>query len=100
MRLFLLAATFLCLAPVAAHADAIDGNWCREGQRLSIDGPAIVTPSGARLQGNYSRHAFAYTEPGSGALIEMRLLSEYEMQSRAGANGAVLDWRRCGPATS
>jgi hypothetical protein len=100
MRLSLLAASLICLAPIAAQADAIDGNWCRESQRLNIDGPAIVTPSGARLQGTYARHAFAYTDPASGSLIEMRLLSEYEMESRAGQAGAVLQWRRCGPPTS
>jgi hypothetical protein len=100
MRMPLLAAIAICLAPLAAHADAIDGAWCREGERLSIDGPAIVTPSGARLQGTYARHAFAYDDPASGALIEMRLLSEYEMESRAGPGGAILQWRRCGPATS
>ena len=101
MRLpFVAAAALAALVPRMAHADAIDGAWCRAGQRLNIDGPAIATPSGAQLRGSYSRHAFAYNDPASGALVEMRLLSEDEMESRSGTGGRILQWRRCGPATS
>jgi len=33
-----------------AIADAIDGDWCRtDGKRMSIRGPAIVTPAVSRL---------------------------------------------------
>lgn len=70
--------------------------------RLSISGPSIVTPGGARLQGEYGRHDFAYvaptSEPGGGGRVIMRLRGEDLMQVQA----AGLDplWRRCGPATS
>ncbi len=93
----------LCLAAFPALADAIDGNWCREnGQRVSISGPSIVTPGGAKTQGEYSRHAFSYVVPAGepGAGIEMRLLGEYDMQSRTAGTTVPLDWKRCGPATS
>jgi len=47
-----------------ARADAIDGDWCRaDGKRMSIRGPAIVTPGGKETQGDYSRHFFSYTVP-------------------------------------
>lgn len=104
MRTSLLACG-LCLAAFPALADAIDGNWCREsGQRVSISGSSIVTPGGARTQGDYSRHAFSYVvpagEPGAGTTVEMRLLGEYDMQSRTAGTTTPLDWKRCGPATS
>ena len=42
-----------------AVADAIDGDWCRaDGKRMSIRGPAIVTPAGQQANGNYTRHSF------------------------------------------
>lgn len=104
MRTSLLAFAF-SLAALPAFADAIDGAWCREnGLRLSINGPTIITPGGARIQGDYSRHAFSYVvppgEPGAGATIEMRLLGEYDMQSRPAGTTTPVDWKRCGPAVS
>jgi hypothetical protein len=40
-----------------AWADAIDGHWCfTDSERISIQGPAIVAPTGSRIQGDYSRH--------------------------------------------
>ncbi len=40
-----------------AWADVIDGHWCfTDGERISIQGPAIVTPAGSQIQGDYSRH--------------------------------------------
>ena len=103
MRLpFAVAALAVCAAP--AFADSIDGSWCRTGARLVISGPGIVTPGGARLSGQYDRHGFSYVvpsgEPGAGSTVEMRLLGEYDMQSRTGAQGGVVDWKRCGPETS
>ncbi len=84
----------------AARADAIDGDWCyRDGRRLSINGPQIVTPGGTRLTGNYSRHAFSYTapanEPGGGKAIDMTLIDEDTMNLRQGDAGAAQIWRRC-----
>lgn len=88
-----------------AHADAIDGSWCLDsGERLSINGPTIVTPAGTPLWGNYNRHFFSYEapkgEPSAGATIQMRLLNENTMQRRAGPDAPVETWHRCSPATS
>ena len=86
-----------------AQADVIDGNWCHEdGRRLSIRGPQIVTPGGTSMQGDYTRHSFAYVvpagEPGSGETVSMILLSEYQMHARQGGNDAPVQvWRRCAP---
>jgi hypothetical protein len=94
----------LVLMAGSAWADSIDGAWCRTGARVVISGPSIVTASGAKLSGMYDRHGFSYVvpagEPGAGGTMEMRLLGEYEMQSRIGAAGPVEEWRRCGPSTS
>ena len=56
-----------------AFADAIDGNWCHvDGRRFTIRGPAITTPAGNSLQGNYDRHYFSYPIPASEPRCETR----------------------------
>jgi len=81
-------------------ADKIDGEWCApDGKRLSIDGPAITTPGGARMKGNYSRHHFSYVvperEPGAGDTVEMALQNENEVLILPRPGGEVELWRRC-----
>ncbi|WP_102225467.1 hypothetical protein [Acidimangrovimonas sediminis] len=99
-RLSILAAAAALVAGPAL-ADRIDGDWCQPGsaRALTIDGPRIVTPGGRRLTGEYSRHFFAYTapadEPGAGTRIEMRLLSEDEVEVLTGDD--FQSWRRCRP---
>jgi hypothetical protein len=97
-----LAVALLGLARPAA-ADAIDGHWCDEGGlRLTIAGPSIVTPGGARMQGDYDRHGFAYdapaSEPGGGGRVTLRLRGDNLVQVQAA--GLEPLWRRCGPPTS
>ncbi len=104
MTLFAAGAALIALS-VPAHADAIDGDWCRaDGKRMSIHGPAIVTPGGGKTQGDYSRHAFAYVIPpgeaGAGNNVAITLLGEYLAHAREGAAGAVQEWRRCQPGIS
>jgi hypothetical protein len=85
----------------AAHADAIDGDWCStDGQRMSIRGDKITIPSGKQILGNYSRHAFDYVIPsgdsGAGDTVNVILRNEYLAFSRQGANGdRPTEWRRC-----
>ena len=97
------ALTFLA-AP--AHADAIDGHWChKDGRRMSVDGPVIVTPGGASMEGEYERHSFAYVapegEPGAGSRIVMALQSDDVMQMFIPGKGpltalpTVETWQRC-----
>lgn len=93
------------LAAGTARADVIDGAWCHApAQRLTIDGPAIVTPAGTATQGNYSRHYFSYTVPageaGAGSTVELRLLNEETMQRRSGPDAPVETWHRCSPDVS
>ena len=88
-----------------ALADAIDGDWCRsDGKRMSIRGPAIVTPGGQQTNGDYTRHFFSYVIPsgeaGAGATVSVQLLGEYLAHARQGADGAVQEWRRCQPGVS
>jgi hypothetical protein len=95
----------LALATGAARADKIDGSWCDStGQRLSIDGPAIVTPGGHAITGDYNRHHFSYVvpadEPNGGATMQLRLLNEETMQRRAGPGTTVETWHRCATPVS
>lgn len=89
-----------------AWADAIDGSWCHnDGRRLSISGPLIITPSGTRTQGHYTRHAFAYAVPAgdaqAGLTIHMTLINDDLMRLVAGEASANIEtWRRCGPPVS
>lgn len=87
-----------------ARADAIDGNWCSgDGKYLTIQGPQIVTPGGARLEGDYSRHGFIYVvpapEPGGGQKAVLTLVSDQLMRYALGT-GAPSEWKRCSPPTS
>ena len=102
-RPFLIGIALLIASLGAARADAIDGNWCHaDGRRMTIRGPQIVTPGGTRMQGDYTRHSFAYVvpagEPGNGETVSMVLLSEYLMHARQGGGDAPVQvWNRCAP---
>src|SRR4051812_42782068 len=94
----------LSLMSTSALADKIDGEWCAaDGRRLSIYGPAITTPAGSRLAGNYSRHHFSYVvpkpEPGAGDMVEMMLRSEEEVWIVPHPGAQIEMWHRC-PATT
>lgn len=83
-----------------AFADAIDGDWCsRDGRRLSISGPRIVTPGGHSIAGTYSRHAFAYKVPanetGAGTAIDMTLADEHTLHLRSAGDPKAQVWKRC-----
>lgn len=87
-----------------AHADSIDGHWCSDaGKRIIIEGPAVTTPAGVRMQGNYSRHGFAFTMPANeadgGAAIDMVLQGEQRVSVRIGVAAPQL-WRRCAAGVS
>jgi len=103
--------TTIALSPGLARADAIDGNWCSaEGKRISIEGPAIVTPAGTATHGNYSRHYFTYevppSDPGAGQTVYMALLNENTVHLTVASDAqkaqqtAVEVWHRCPPAVS
>jgi|SRR5215212_5589581 hypothetical protein len=88
-----------------ALADVIDGDWCHDdGRRLSIKGAMIVTPGGARLQGDYTRHSFQYlspaTEPDGGRTVSMILLSETRVEIRRDRVDGAEVWHRCTAATT
>ena len=100
----MIAAGAVCVASSSASADAIDGQWCLGPSHFAIDGPSILTPGGNRIQGNYSRHGFAYVvpsnEPGAGSAINMVLLNEETVQlTRQGQTSAPEIWRRCKPTS-
>ncbi|MGE0584707.1 MAG: hypothetical protein AB7O39_06170 [Flavobacteriaceae bacterium] len=84
----------------SALADAIDGDWCREGKHFRIEGPSITTEGGNSIAGNYDRHGFSYivpdSEPGAGGQVNMMLMSEELLTlTRPSAPGAPETWKRC-----
>jgi len=106
---YLVASLALVFTATPAFADAIDGNWCHpDGRRFTIRGPAIVTPGGNSLQGNYERHYFSYpvpaAEPHAGEIVFMTLMGEYLVHLRVGKDpataGPVEEWKRCAPSIS
>jgi hypothetical protein len=107
LRLAFFAAAMSLAASGEALADAIDGDWCAaDGRHMSIRGPDIVTPTGARLQGQYSRHAFVYqtpaADPSPGLMIFMRLVNPDTVDLWAGAQpvGPAEVWSRCTPISA
>jgi hypothetical protein len=95
-----------CVLAAPARADVIDGDWCRgDGKTMSIRGPQIVTPGGKTVQGDYTRHSFAYVIPpgeaGEGDPVSMILRNEFLVHARqGGADAPVQEWRRCQPKVS
>jgi len=94
----------MALAPGAARADRIDGDWChKSGRRLSIEGPRIVTPGGTSMAGDYDRHGFSYIvppgEPGAGKTMVMVQQDEDTMHMSEGTLRVLPEkaetWRRC-----
>ena len=81
----------------AARADSIDGNWCApDGRQMTINGPEIVTPNGARTSGNYTRHDFSYSAPGGRDTVSMHLMNETTVQLRPSLTCERTEiWRRC-----
>ena len=110
-RLTAMSCALTVAAMAHARADVIDGHWCfTGGKRISIQGPAIVTLAGSRIQGDYSRHFFSYlvppTDPDAGQTVSMTLVNEDTVHLRIGAmptyssDGPMEVWHRCGPPTS
>ncbi len=93
------AAAFASVGP--AFADRVDGEWCLEGKHFSINGPQIVTPGGATLQGDYTRHAFRYVTPppdvDAGVPVIIQLMNETTLRLHMGEDAALpwQIWRRC-----
>lgn len=103
--LTVIAAAGLAALVSPARADAIDGDWCADdGRHLAIKGPAITTPGGARIEGNYTRHSFTYVVPegeaGAGQPVAMIQLNETTIELKADPEGQTETWLRCKPAIS
>ncbi len=91
-------------ASLLAHANAIDGEWCREGRSFRIDGTNISTYGGSNLAGETDGYRFRYVAPASeseaGTEIFMVLRSEatlYLLRKPQGASGFSdrEAWQRC-----
>jgi len=94
------------LAATPAFADAIDGDWCNGAASFHIQGPAIRTPAGKDMTGDYGRHSFHYLAPAgekdAGAEILMRLMNEetvFLVRRVNGADSPVETWMRCKPVS-
>jgi hypothetical protein len=99
-------AVALLVGARTARADVIDGHWCYpDGKRISIQGPAVITPAGSHIEGSYSRHFFSYVAPqadaDAGQTVSMSLINEDTVHLRLGSSeGPTQVWHRCGPPTS
>ena len=106
VKSLLVAALIAPAIPAAARADRIDGDWCHDALSLHISGPALRTPAGHDITGDYARHAFRYTvpkdEPDADAEIILQLLNDEEMtlirpSAADGTEPAAEHWTRCQP---
>ena len=97
-------ALLVAIGTFEARADAIDGEWCREGRHFVIEGSNIITYGGTRMTGDYTRHSFSYRvpapEPEAGLQIDMQLHSETTLElfrrpGGAAASAAGEIWNRC-----
>lgn len=89
----------LLAATIPARADAIDGNWCSEsGHRIAIEGPTGTWGKGIRIEGQYTRHSYAFTIPpaeaDAGSAVDMVLQGETRVSVKIGSRDAQI-WRRC-----
>lgn len=102
-RTLLIASLALGAGIHRAQADAIDGEWCSGVSHFAIEGPSISTPAGNRIQGKYSRHAFAYVVPANeadaGREIDMALLNEDTVALTRKGQSAPEIWTRCKPTS-
>jgi hypothetical protein len=96
----------LLLMTTPARADAIDGEWCRGGDLMKIDGSTIITPGKATVQGNYGRYRFVYTvppnEPGAGGDIRMVMIrgqGVVHLERPGSSAGSYEVWQRCTPTS-
>ncbi len=98
-KIFSAASIGIALLTNPSFADQIDGDWCNAGgEHLHIDGPAIKTPGGASITGNYNRHYFSYVSPPgekfAGDTLNMTQHSE-ELMTMKMPDGEEVSWRRC-----
>ena len=94
---------FILLAdPV--QADAIDGTWCHKGQRVKIEGPIIITPSGKKVKGEYDRHTFLYTipagEPHAGEKGDFTVQHDTLAHFTRSGSSQFEEWEPCPAPTS
>jgi hypothetical protein len=88
-----------------ARADALDGSWCSDdGRSLTIDGPKIRTPTGAKVTGEYARHSFRYVgsigDPEEAHDVRMLLWNEDDLRIDRIVDGVKQpeeSWHRCKP---
>jgi len=102
--LFLSGLMLFASAAFPAYADQIDGRWCNKGRQVTIESPAIITPSGKRVNGEFDRHSFSYTIPAGEKYAGEK--GEFEVQhddlvhfTRSGSS-QFEEWEPCPSPTS
>jgi hypothetical protein len=98
--------TALIVGSASAHADAIDGEWCRGPDNFKIDGSTILTTGRNTIQGDYFRYRFNYvipaTEPGAGGDVKMVMIrgpERVELTRPGTPDGQPEVWTRCKPVS-
>ncbi|MDH3740530.1 MAG: hypothetical protein OER56_02935 [Hyphomicrobiales bacterium] len=104
-RLTVLACLGLVVSTETANADQIDGSWCSlAGERMTIEGSRVITPSGKTVEGNYSRHHFSYVVPEgnalAGARISAKQINDENVMVEVFGNAqqtpdSISVWKRC-----
>ncbi|MFM2422255.1 MAG: hypothetical protein RL291_785 [Pseudomonadota bacterium] len=100
------AVLLLAMSTSPARADAIDGEWCRAGDLMKIDGSTIVTPRRNTIAGAYGRYRFVYVipagEPGAGGEIKMVMIrgqGVVHLERPGMSQGQYEVWERCKPVS-
>lgn len=81
LKFFILCLFVVSMGGGPAVAEGLDGHWCSpDGQRITVDGPNVITPGGQKTIGAYSNENFYFKLPEkewhAGSVIWMELKSE------------------------
>ena len=94
------------LSATPALADQIDGTWCKpnSNDRMSINGPRVITPEGNEVTARYSRHDIEYDVPEGERPVGGRIHAEQLDDNRIDVSRIKKDqkeppahdiWKRC-----
>ena len=100
----LLTSALSIIAGGPVQADAIDGTWCHKGQRVKIEGPIIITPSGKWVEGEHDRHEFSYKIPAcekyAGETVDFVVQHDTLAHKTRSGSSQFEEWEPCPAPTS
>ena len=100
----LLTSALSIIAGGPVQADAIDGTSCHKGQRVKIEGPIIITPSGKWVEGEHDRHEFSYKIPAcekyAGETVDFVVQHDTLAHKTRSCSSQFEEWEPCPAPTS